>query len=196
MLIPSGNTYAASAKVKAIKAYRKKLSKSSIAVFPKGTKLYDEFWEPPVSYTSTKSSQVTFATAYITKDNVPELIVRDPKYGYALFTYKKGKVKRLLYWDNYDYPYGYYKKKGIYLNYASSEGTPHTDVYYKVTTTKAEKVMDVFFDGNDPLYYKVRNTEVSASTFKKAKKSYIGKSKLTKIKMRKNTKANRKKYIK
>ena len=196
MVIPSGKTYAASAKSKAIKAYKKKLSKSTVAVFPKGLKVYDEFWEPPISYKSTKSSQVTFALAYITKDNVPELIIKDPKYGYASFTYKKGKVKRLQHWDNYDFPHGYYKKKGIFMNYASSEGTPHTDMYYKVTGSKAELVMDVFFDGNDPLEYKVNKKEVSASQFKKARKSYVGKTKLTKIKMRKNTKANRKKYMK
>ena len=196
MVIPSRKTYAASAKSKAIKAYKKKLSKSTVAVFPKGLKVYDEFWEPPISYKSTKSSQVTFALAYITKDNVPELIIKDPKYGYALFTYKKGKVKRLQYCDNYDFPGGYYKKKGIYLGYASTEGSVGYDMYYKVTSSKVKRVMNVTFSDEESPRYEVNSKEVSASQFKKARKSYVGKTKLTKIKMRKNTKANRKKYMK
>ena len=194
-LIPPVKSEAASTKSKALSAYKKLLSKSTVAVIPKGKKVCDRN-DNYVTYNSSKRSNVKFTIAYIDNDNVPELILYDYKYGYGVWRYKSGKVQCVLWGDTYDVPYGYYKKKGIYVETAYSEGTPYTRCYSQYKNGKMKLKLSVFVwyedsedpDESTPEYYignTYNGTQVSKTTFNKRLKSYVGGTKITKIKLKK-----------
>ncbi|MDO5132580.1 MAG: hypothetical protein Q4D81_06325 [Eubacteriales bacterium] len=200
-LIPAMSGEAASTKSKALSAYKKKLSQSTITVLPKGEKVLDRN-DNYVTYKSSKKSNVEFAIAYIDNNNVPELILEDKNYGYGVWTYRNGKVKCVLWGDTYDAPYGYYRKKGIYEDIAYSEGTPFTKCFYKFKDGKMTLKLSkfVYEKGHAEADYYIGGTysgrQVSLAEFRKKLKSYVGNTKVTKIKMKSNSKKNRNKYLK
>lgn len=200
-MIPAVPGEAASTKSKALAAYKKKLSRSTVTVLPKGKKVID-LDDNYVTYKSSKKSNVKFALAYIDNNNVPELILQDDHYGYGVWAYRHGKVTCVHWEDSYGAPYGYYRKKGIYEDIVYSEGTPFTKSFYKYKSGKMTLKLSkfVYCEGEpDAEYYTgsmLYGKEVSKSTFRKKLKSYVSSTKVTKFKMHKNTSKNRKKYLK
>ncbi|MDO4556654.1 MAG: hypothetical protein Q4B70_16185, partial [Lachnospiraceae bacterium] len=101
----------------------------------------------------------------------------------------------------------YYKKKGVFID-TYLGGGHYTNWYYRFNKAKAQKKYakgkeaDYDYNGNgkiDTTYYKyssTKNTQITKSAFSKGVKSYVGKTSATKVKFRKNTASNRKKYIK
>lgn len=200
-MIPTMPGEAASKKSKALNAYKKKLSQSTVTVIPKGKRVIT--WDDKiVTYKSSKRANVKFALAYIDNDDVPELILQDTYYGYGVWVYTGGKVKCVHWGDSYDEPYGYYRKKGMYEDISHSEGTPFGKRFYKFKNNKMTfKLLKwVYCEGQPEAEYSIissgKEKYVSKATFKKKLKSYVGNTKVTKITMRKNTSSNRKKYLK
>ena len=196
----------ASAKSVALSKYRQLLSKSRISVIPQGKKVMgDDYRE--IRYYSSAAKYVKFSIAYIDADDVPELILHDTRYGYGVWTFKGGYFRCLQWGDFYDFPVGYYKKKGIFRINATTEGSPYYRVYYKMQTGKnTVKIQtQVCFDGdvdaetlNEWLGFYIGNSrkKVSSAVFYKNLKKYVGTTKMTQIYMHNNTGANRKKFIK
>ena len=200
-MIPAVSGEAASTKSKALAAYKKKLSKSTVTVLPRGKKVID-IDDNYVTYKSSKKVNVKFALAYIDNNNVPELILQDDHYGYGVWAYRHGKVTCVHWEDSYGDPYGYYRKKGIYEDKTYTEGSPFYKHFYKYKSGKMTQKLGkfVFQEGEPEAEYYIHSgsssREVSKSTFRKKLKSYVGSTKVTKFKMHKNTSKNRKKYLK
>lgn len=200
--IPAMPGEAASTKSKAMSAYKKKLSSSKLTVLPAGRKVMNRN-DRYVTYRYSKRANVKFAIAYINNDNVPELILEDKTYGYGVWAYQGGKVKCVHWGDTYNSPYGYYRKKGIYEDIAWSEGSPFTKCFYKFKNGKMTEKLQKFViqEGEAEAYYfQVSSSsrypkEISKAVFKKKLKSYVGSTHVTKISLKSNTSANRKKYL-
>ena len=197
LAVPSYQVQAASAKKKAMKAYSKMLSKKKIK---------------RDSATVYKGKNCYFAIAYIDNNNVPELIIYNTKdsshaqgWG-ALYTYRKGKVKLVcpLTLDNRN-RMGYYKKTGWFMDNGTWQGYGGDSIqklkngkvlsnliYGRSTYDNGYKVV---IDG----YSITQNGSymtVDATTFNRSL-SYNTKNRaFKKYKFYKNTKANRKKYLK
>lgn len=73
MILGVSLTANASAKSKAMKAYKKFLAKKNVVVIPKGTTM-DYF--SGKKYSSSPRSNLQFAIGYVNNDKVPELFVR------------------------------------------------------------------------------------------------------------------------
>lgn len=198
-MIPAMPGEAASTKSKAMAAFKKKLSASTVTVLPKGKKVIN-LNDKKVTYKSSKTKNVKFAIAYIDNNNVPELILEDPFYGYGVWAYKGGKVTCVLWGDSYCKTYGYYKKKGIYEDITYSEGSPFTKSFYQYKNGKMTERLSKFVhqEGRPEADYSFHNPykEVSKAAFKKRLNSYVGKTAVTKLYPVKNTSKNRKKYLK
>lgn len=182
---------AASKKSKALKAYKKVLSKKSIK------------WDgQKVSLKHTR-----FGLAYVDKDKVPELFVDSwgntcHAQGYfALYKYKKGKVVFVRAMDDIKvYP----KKSFVDFIHSGTGGYEH---YYTIISgTKAKNYIHhtVYPSGTGTkLYYakfksptSYNETKISKKKFNSLLKKKVGKTKAKKIKYYKNTAANRKKRLK
>ena len=199
-MIPAVPGEAASQKSKALSAYKKMLNKSTVTVLPKGKKVTDWNNYKAVKYQGTKAKYVKFCIAYIDSDSVPELILADTnQLYYGLWTYKSGKVK-CLYYDDNGAPVGYYKKKWIFRGESYSEGSIYYMEWFKISGVKVKSVITVVQNEVDEwgefTEYYVGDKEVSRSTYKKKLKSYTGGKAMTKLVMRTDTSANRKKYLK
>lgn len=192
LLIPCTDAQA-SAKSKALKAYKAMLSKDQID------------WSEDGYMVPLKGS--TFALAYIDKNNVPELIIINPNVSHAggwgrLYTYKNGKVKLVESLRSVD-PFYSFKKTGIYV-YSDVNMGNSDQYYYKLSKsgsayaglTKSKLAMD----GYSKTHYYIQKSgvlnEVSKSKFNKKLKTLVGSKKATKAVFRKNTKANLNKYLK
>lgn len=196
----------ASAKSVALTKYRQLLSKKRISVIPQGKRIMgDDYRE--IKYYSSEAKYVKFSIAYIDGDDVPELILRDSRYGFGVWTYKGGSFRCLQWKDFYDFPVGYYKKKGVFRINATTEGSPFYREYYKLQTGKKAVYIQTqsCFDGDadretlnewNGFYIGNSKKKVSSSAFYKNLKKYVGSTKMTQIYMHNNTQANRKKYIK
>lgn len=189
---------AATAKTQALKAYNKLLSQKTI---PWGNNLY---------YTAVPADTLSFTTAYIDNDSVPELIIMSSavrqQAGFALlYTYKNGKLQFVSNIDMNGDLY-YYKKKGILIDryvhrtevdkYMKFSGTKLTQKLSFNTSTVGVKSYYKFFKSN------IRpddSKEISKTQFAKEVKKLTGGSKKSKIAMealKKNTNINRTKYLK
>ena len=195
--IPAMPGEAASTKSKALSAYKKKLSASKVTVLPPGKKVTVNYYDT-VTYRYSKSAAVKFAIAYIDNDNIPELILQDNRYCYGVWTYKSGKVRCVHWGDSLTDPYGYYKKKGIFEDLHYTEGSPFYKYFYQFRNGKmTHKLTKIVQEQGQPYAeYMIRSRMVSKAVFKKKLKSYVGNKQVTKISLRKNTRANRKKYLK
>lgn len=193
LLLPGTEVQAASAKSKAIKAYKSFLSQKTI---PWGTDSY---------YTSVPSKNCSFALAYIDKNTVPELVVRNMRgithiagFG-VVFTYKNGKVQPVAN-IQLDGKFYYYKKKAIYAGSNLSSGVLSYS-YYKMSGVKSTAKLterENIFSG-EKTYYKANSGNgkvISKSKFTSSLKKLVGSTKRSTAKFYKNTKKNRTKYLK
>ena len=183
---------AASQKTKALKAYKKMLSKTTI----------DRNGWP------IKSKNCEFAIAYIDNDSIPELILYNDVdvphmggYG-TLFTYRSGSVKFVAEMDlDGTSGTGYYKKKGIFVTSYVQGGTTIAYSQLKKTTTKTvlSKYKPYAYSGSTKLeYYKVssgRSKQISKKAFSSNLKKYVKSTKMTRFNFYKNTAKNRKKRL-
>ncbi len=204
-LIPAMPSEAASKKSKAIAAYKKMLSKSTVTVVPKtvprrrGSK----------TYKPANAKNVCFTLAYINNDSVPELILVDlARDYYGIWTYKNGKVVNLKFVINFQEPgyhntaVGFYRKKGIITEYYVNPRGGYNRTFYKISNGKAK---ELFSTGKDTKNAPVENyiaksdgtyKKISKKAFNKKLKAYVGKTKFTQYYFRRNTASNRKKYLK
>ena len=114
----SVNVHAASTKKKALKAYKKILSKKKLRINVEEAK-------------TVRTSKLSFAIAYIDDNNVPELILKRTNnddigfYCHNLFyIYRKGKTKRLTAsYGNISMTGYYYKKSGCFQVYEDGDET-------------------------------------------------------------------------
>lgn len=182
------NAQAASQKTKALKAYTKMMSKSTMR------------WGTDTYYTKVPTKNCEFAIAYIDKDSVPELIVRNYRdithiagYG-VVYTYRNGKVQVVSNIDIDDKFY-YYKKKGVFVTTYILGGT--AEGYWTLSKGKAVCRLSKQYRMIDKKYtYFAASKKISKAKFNAALKKLVGSQKKTAVKFYKNTAAARKKYLK
>ncbi len=201
-------TQAASTRSKAVKAYRKFLSGSTMT------------WRTAYNEKKTVSlSKCKFAIAYVDKDSVPELIVSSGDNMnahtdgyYLLYTYKNGKVTFVA---NTEDSFSYYRKKGVFRATRWLWGSADI-VYFKLSKGKATQTYYEYEEGSydyndngvsDHTYAKITKAKIpyeesstkkiSKKTFTSQLKKLIGSTKKTIVKTYyPNTAANRKKILK
>lgn len=197
LAVPSYQVQAASAKKKALKAYSKMLSKKKIK---------------RDSATIYKGKNCYFAIAYIDNNKVPELIIYNTKdvshmqgWG-ALYTFRNGKVKYVsqLTLDNVK-RLGYYEKTGWFMDNGTWQGYGGDDIM-KLNKGKISNKLIYSRETYDDGYtvtiegYSITNngtyTQVDATTFNRSLSYNTKNKKFKKYKFYKNTKANRRKYLK
>lgn len=157
------------------------------------------------------TSKCSFTLAYINNDNIPELVVTTHEVAHAvgygaIFTYKNGKVQGVANFNQDDSKFKYYKKKGVYISCYVMGGETHN--YCKYPNSGSDCVLATFYNNGvrtdmkkGTTYYKANKygvrTKTSKSTFSKILKKLVGNNKkVAKVSLKKNTAANRKKYIK
>lgn len=185
------NAEAASAKSKAMKAYKNFLSGKTIA--------WDESWK-------VDAKDCQFAFAYIDNDSIPEMILYCPKASHVagfgrLYTYRKGKVRQVASVNIDGSKFSYYKKKGIYVSQYVMGGV--CDSYFKLSkgksSLKLQKEKRIFASSSETSCMDGKRKVISKSKFNKELKKLVGSKKKTTIKLKKfhnNTANNRKKYCK
>lgn len=200
LVVPAMNVSAATQRQKAIAAYKKYLSESTVYLMPKGSTYWD-YAGKKHTYYGTKSASASFCFANIDGDGIPELIVKGSlAYGmpaYTVLTYKYGKIQRAS--AGYDAAFrGYYPKTGIYLDEAFTDGTPYYERYFRLSGTKTAKVMDKFVYGmrSTEAYYTIGSKDVSIKTFAAKRKSITRGTSLLRAKFYKNTASNRRARLK
>lgn len=173
---------AASTKTKAIKAYNSLLSKKTLT------------WSKNLT---VKTSKCKFALIYVDNNSVPELFVDASRAGtnhvsgfQRLYTYQNGKVKEVMTVRD---GFGYYRKKGVITSYTALHGEYLS--HFKLASGKAKLQLrkETYYTTE---YYNGSEKKISKSTYQKILKKLIGSSKPTKIHVKANTSANRKKYLK
>lgn len=190
---------ASSKKEKAVKAYNKMLSESSFKV---KTDAMSGNKKITVKY---KTINCSFAVAYIDKDSIPELIVKNHNDTYhlighgAIFTYKNGKVKQVAPLQ-LDSSLKYYKKKGVIIDNYTGMGYS-CNYYKKISNGKAKQFAQTEKNVGNPgsrktRYFDANREKISKSTFDKMLKEYVKSSKPVKANFLENTAANREKHLK
>lgn len=184
------NVQAASQKAKAVKAYKNMLSKKTM------------HWGNNKDFDIPVKNCV-FATVYIDKDSVPELIVHSPDIPHwsdcsVLYRYKNGKVQEVKSFSADD-RFSYYKKKGVFVGSDLSSGIVKS-VYYQLSKGKASAKLTVNknvegIGGKWTKYYSGKK-QVTKSQFNKSLKKMAGARKKTTVKLHKNTAGNRGRYLK
>ncbi|MCM1181363.1 MAG: hypothetical protein NC347_13990 [Clostridium sp.] len=181
-VIPS---QAASKAVKAKKAYKEYLS--NIMKQP-------DFRE----YAGLEFGSIFFAVLDISGDKVPELIVKESytaPAGYWVYTYRNGKVKKLKEMNYYSGGEieAVYPKKHIIKVYEGDDWDSDW-IYYRVTGSK----MKVAARTKNGKYY-VNGKSVTKTSYQnyisKIEKTKCYRANSGKLKFRKNTGKNRKKYL-
>ena len=180
---PGVQAEAASVKSKARKAYQKMLTQKSIT------------WGD--GKTLISAGDCRFGLVYIDNNSVPELVLIAGKGAdhvggfYAVYTYRNGRVMSVAQIRD---GFGYYKKKGIFTSYTALHGEYET--YFRLVKGKATAKLrkETYYD---TLYYDgVSDKQITQKVFNRKLKKLVGSTKLTIPRFYKNTKANRKKYIK
>ena len=172
LMLTAVPAYAGTQKQAAMKAYKAFLSTKGLTLYPEST-----------------DTKLSFATAYINKDSVPELIVKDKGY-FAIYTYKNGKVKTLLPVDTMGALTKYYPKK----NYIVIDHTNMNDIMYQ--TLSGAKRLRIFLGTRFKINAKEEYKELTKKQFQKELKKIVGSTKAKKPKFYRNTKTNRKKHLK
>lgn len=194
---------AASQKKKALKAYEKFLTKETVGFLDGGGASED-----------VSMAECRFALAYIDDNSVPELVIYSPeiekldwdgglKYGgdyygcYTVYTYKNGKVKRTAHTQLVKFA-GYYKKEGV----VSERYTIKNGLKENCYILRKGKLKEAFSKAKNTRSKKgiyrneMKQTAISKAAYEKGLKSLTGGKRITKVKFRANTAANRKKYLK
>lgn len=146
-----------------------------------------------------------FSAVYLDNNSVPELfIVNDDNYA-ELYIYRKGKVKNIYanlasyFWQG---KIKYYKKTGILdtVNIKNGIETCGSSKFYGTSfDPKIYNTMGLEGSSIKPRYYKLNkkgSTEISKSAYNSVKKKLTKGKKASTVKFYKNTKQNRKKYLK
>lgn len=198
MFFPS-SVQAASAKSKALKAYKQFLSKNI-----EWDGAFDrESWDIKES---VSPEECEFALVYVDKDSVPELVVFTDNVAFSayrghLYTYKNGKVRLV---ECMRSGFSYYKKTGIFCE-LDSRSEFSDDIYYKLSGGKSQmKLMksdETEWAGDNPTtyYYRVQKGKVkdtNKKTFKAELKKLSKGKKASKPKYYRNTAENRNKRLK
>lgn len=161
------------------------------------------------SYLAANNATIKkFSLIYLDNNNVPELLAFDGSYDVMLFTYKSGKIKNICsclksyYWEN---KIKYYKKTGVLESVNIHYGIVNRG-YPKLSGTRLNSTVYYTSElgskssSSKVKYYKVnskgKSVRISKSTFNSKKKELTQGKKVSKAKFYKNTKANRKKYLK
>ena len=205
VMIPAMPGEAATKKSKAIAAYKKMLSQSTVTVVPRtvrrrrGTK----------TYKPANAKNVCFTLACIDNDSIPELILVDlARDYYGIWTYRNGKVVNLKYVINFQEPgyynkaLGFYQKKGILTEYSAYPRGGYSRDYYRISNGKAIELFSICKDNKySPVQYFIANSDgtyknISRWAFNKKLKAYVGKTKFAQYYFFRNTASNRKKYLK
>lgn len=182
MCIQTTDVKAASPKSQALKAYKKFLSQKTIN-WGSGKKL--------------PSDKCSFALVYIDNNSVPELFVDGSSAGvqhidggYMLYTVKKGKVKKICKIVDM---FSYYKKTGVFVTGTLLQGEYIAYRKLKGSSGNIKLRTEEYYTKK---YYNGKDKEISKSRFESQLKKLVGKKKKSIPKCRKNTTANRKKYLK
>lgn len=198
-LLMSMTVQAGTPKSNALKAYKKLLSQKTVK------------WGDS-SRLKVPLKDCQFAIAYIDNDTVPELFIYNNTVtshadGLALmYTYKNGKLRFVGNQFMDMGVFSYYKKKGIYTDNHFQMGVV-VNTYKKLSNYRGvvklrtyKEVADVDRDGKLTTTYCVvgngNSKEVSKSKFDNELKKLVGSQKKTSLVWRKNTKANRTKFLK
>ena len=95
-------------------------------------------------YKGTKSKRVSYAVCYIDNDNIPELILLEHNsgstinyYKYAIFTYRKGKAKRIVYGQD-SKPISYYNRRKLIV--IERGGDPVQRIYATLSSKRLKTV--------------------------------------------------------
>ena len=144
------NVSAATQRQKAISAYKSFLSKSKVYLMSDGTSYPDYYSGKRYTYRGTPKADVKFCIAKIDNDNIPELVVSTTvgvgEKIYSVFTYKNGKLQRVI--CRIDAAFiGYYSKTGIYFERSFTDGTPYYESYYRLKGLKAAEAIHKFSYG-------------------------------------------------
>ena len=200
--------HAASARKKAMKAYRKMLSKGTVYLMPKNSayRVWSEKKGMDISkkYKGNKARKIRFATAYLDNDAVPELILYDKQSGgegvlgnskYAIFTCSGKKIRRVVYGFGGSIPLGYYKKRS--LIYRSIWNDMPTYSYERYSTGGLRQVCmkEDDWDGGW-IYTDSYGYIISKNRFNSTISNITLGTKYTKFKFYKNTGSNRRKRLK
>ena len=172
----SGSTFAAGKAQKALKAYQTFLQKQ------------EDLAGNQIKY---------FGIVYWDKDNVPELVTYRQGGLPSIYTFRKNKVvvtnsSARVYYTHY------YKKKSTAIGVLFNKATDFMGTY-EVNPMKQTIALLVATEGGR--YYQYtgisdRRDEITKEAYDALIKQQVGKTKATKIKYYKNTKKNRKKYLK
>lgn len=146
-----------------------------------------------------------FALAYITNDNIPELIIDKTLSKYnslsasgdtiEIYTYKGGKVQLLCKTGRDSKSAGYYFQKNVAVGIKGN--TAIGTHYYNVSKNieLLNHVYSPYSGGAKHTYYNAAGRQIKKATFDAALKKYTGGKKLKHYNFYKNTIANRKKYL-
>ena len=183
---------AASTKTKALKAYKKFLSRNIT-------------WDGEMKE-SVSPESCEFALVYIDKDSVPELVVFSDEVAAMagsgqLYAYKNGKVRRVegLYSN-----FSYYKKAGVFSDVFGRAEFAET-TYYTYAKGKSQSRLakwdETTWASDKPTshYYKIqkgKDKEINKKTYKKELKKLVKSKKASIPKYYRNTAANRNKVLK
>lgn len=201
MLAPVQHGYAVTSKQKALDAYNRLLSASTIYILPKGTGHKSYTAGGTRKYLGTKASNVRFSLAYIDGDNTPELVLCDNEYRFAIFTYRNGQLVRLYYDTWWNVAVQYYKNHCLFVtrrvpNLGISAVKYNCKVSGRYTTRFAvyryrsgPKHCAEFSPGRKGKTITIQNLRTRLA-------AYIGGVRPSKITYRINTKLNRSRYLK
>lgn len=141
------------------------------------------------SYSTYTEENSKFATAYITKDDIPELIIYSGLSPHTanrvfIYTYKNGNVEKLG--ETQGYEPRYFKKAGAVKDAIFSEGTSY--IYYKLKSGAASRVVSKYsnaYRNEGTSYYNADYRQITKSEFNKLLKDLVGSKKESKYSFRK-----------
>jgi hypothetical protein len=197
-MLPPVHVEAASPMRQAIRAYRKMLGKEKVYVMPEGKKIGSRSKNHTFAYYKySKKSDVKFALIYLDNDSIPEILLYDWNYGYGIWTYKNKHITCIYSADFYSKPYGYYRKKGVYVENYLTEENPSYRNYFRLPSRPREVWLEKeYYKGkNKHTEYWKGGDSVSRSRFYSILKKKVGSRGMTKIHLHSNKHANRKKYL-
>lgn len=210
LLLTDVHPQAASAKKKALKAYKAFLSKKTVTVIPNKTVLAEDDGFT-IRYKPTPAGKVRFAIAYLDNNSIPELLVLESSHKYdsgsqglGIFTWKNKKVVRVGYLVGgagvaYSYfspkSIGYYNRRALMIQSDVSEGVYST--YYKLKNGKLKmEIYKADYYGEVSYGRGASYKELSRKQFNRLIRRLTKGKKMKKLVFRANTPANRKSYLK
>lgn len=181
-------TEAAAKNSKIMKTYSKFLSKKNIS------------WQHYGKNVKIPSSEMNFG--YMDMKSHPMMVLEDEFWSgctgsIRLFTYKKGKIKRIEGWrSSRDQMIdSYYPAKGVFK---TIYGYPRIEGYYQYDGQEIREIaVKEWLSEGGPEYiaYFWKGKQVSKKTYKDSIKKYLGKAKCKKLKTYRNTKRHRAAYL-